>query len=122
MAIKVLAIDDSHTIREMLRIALTEAGFQIALAFDGLDGLGKLADYCPDVVITDINMPRMDGFAFLRAVRSGGKHPALPILILTTEGAADLKNRAREEGATAWIVKPFDRKKLISAIKRVTVE
>tara|TARA_R110002124_G_scaffold211577_6_gene377839 strand:- start:18 stop:386 length:369 start_codon:yes stop_codon:yes gene_type:complete len=122
MAIKVLAIDDSYTIREMLRTALSEAGFQIELAFDGLDGLAKLNECRPDVVVTDINMPRMDGFSFLRAVRSGGQHPALPILVLTTEGATDMKNRARDEGATAWIVKPFDRKKLISAIKRVTVE
>lgn len=121
MTLKILAIDDSRTIREMLREALAQAGFSVHLAVDGLDGLEKLEEVNPDVVITDINMPRMDGFGFIQSVRGSGAHPALPILVLTTESAADLKEKARKFGATAWIVKPFDEVKLVSAIKRVAM-
>ena len=71
-------------------------------------------------MITDINMPRLDGFGFIKAVRDKAEHSALPIIVLTTESAAELKARAREAGATAWIVKPFDEAKLVSALRRVT--
>ncbi|MCE6950371.1 response regulator [Cereibacter sphaeroides] len=120
MPLTVLAIDDSRTIRELLREALVQAGFDVHLAIDGLDGLEKLADRVPDAVITDINMPRLDGFGFIKAVRDMPEHSALPIIVLTTESAAELKARAREAGATAWIVKPFDEAKLVSALRRVT--
>lgn len=120
MTLTVLAIDDSRTIRELLKEALQQAGFDVHLAIDGLDGLEKLEEVTPDVVITDINMPRMDGFGFIKAVRDKGTHSALPIIVLTTESAADLKARARDAGATAWIVKPFDEVKLVSALRRVT--
>lgn len=120
MPLTVLAIDDSRTIRELLREALVQAGFDVQLAIDGLDGLEKLGTMVPDAVITDINMPRLDGFGFIRAVRDMPEHSALPIIVLTTESAAELKARAREAGATAWIVKPFDEAKLVSALRRVT--
>lgn len=116
----VLAIDDSRTIREMLRDTLSEAGFQVHVAVDGQDGLDMLPSVRPHVVVTDINMPRLDGFGVIRAVRSGSVCPTLPILVLTTESAPDLKERARESGATGWIVKPFEDSKLVSAIRRVT--
>lgn len=116
----VLAIDDSRTIREMLRETLSNAGFDVHVAVDGLDGLEKLPTVRPHVVITDINMPRLDGFGVIEAVRSGTDFPALPILVLTTESAPDLKERARKSGATGWIVKPFDDSKLVSAIRRIT--
>jgi two-component system chemotaxis response regulator CheY len=115
----ILAIDDSRTIREMLRETLRNAGFDVHVAVDGLDGLEKLEAVAPDVIITDINMPRMDGFGVIEAVRAGSMHAALPILVLTTESAPDLKERARKSGATGWIVKPFDDAKLVSAIKRI---
>lgn len=121
MSLTILAIDDSRTIREMLREALMTAGYEVHLAVDGQEGLEKLEQVSPDVVITDINMPRMDGFGFIKSVRGSGKYPALPILVLTTESASDLKEKARQAGATAWIVKPFDEAKLISAIRRVAV-
>ncbi|MDG1281426.1 MAG: response regulator [Pseudorhodobacter sp.] len=121
MSVKILAIDDSRTIREMLREALTSAGFVVDLAVDGLDGLDRVRVFSPDVVITDINMPRMNGFEFITAVRKNIKKTALPILVLTTESAQDLKEKARAAGATAWIVKPFDGDRLVSAIKRVSV-
>ncbi len=116
----VLAIDDSRTIREMLRETLSNAGFEVHVAVDGLDGLDKLETVRPHVIITDINMPRLDGFGVIEAVRNGSTCPALPILVLTTESAADLKERARKSGATGWIVKPFDDAKLVSAIRRIT--
>jgi two-component system, chemotaxis family, chemotaxis protein CheY len=121
MSVRILAIDDSRTIREMLREALTSAGFVVDLAVDGLDGLDRVRVFSPDVVITDINMPRMNGFEFITAVRKNIEKTALPILVLTTESAQDLKEKARAAGATAWIVKPFDGDRLVSAIKRVSV-
>lgn len=119
MSLTILAIDDSRTIREMLRESLFNAGFEVHVAVDGIDGLEKLSEISPNVIITDINMPRLDGFGVIEAVRKREDFGALPILVLTTESAADLKERARNSGATGWIVKPFDDAKLISAIKRV---
>ncbi|MDX5349514.1 MAG: response regulator [Paracoccaceae bacterium] len=119
MMLTILAIDDSRTIREMLRETRRNAGFDVHVAVDGLDGLEKLPEVAPDVIITDINMPRLDGFGVIEAVRAGTDHSALPILVLTTESAPDLKERARKSGATGWIVKPFDDAKLVSAIKRI---
>lgn len=121
MTIRVLAIDDSRTIREMLRHSLTEGGFEVHVAEDGVDGIEKLPDVAPDVVITDINMPRLDGFGVIEAIRAGPDFAGLPILVLTTESAQDLKERARDCGATGWIVKPFDDTKLIGTIRRITV-
>ena len=119
MTIKILAIDDSRTIREMLRQTLTQGGFEVHVAEDGVEGLDKLPEVRPDVVITDINMPRMDGFGFIEAVRGSNRHRAIPILVLTTESVDDKKDRARRLGATGWIVKPFDPAKLVNAINRV---
>ena len=119
MKLNILAIDDSRTIRELLRDALDAAGFNVHLAIDGMDGLEKLSSCNPDVVITDINMPRLDGFGFIETVRRSDRKSTVPILVLTTESASDLKERARAAGATAWIVKPFDEHRLVSAIRRV---
>ncbi len=119
MSLCVLAIDDSRTIRELLNGSLSQAGFRVHMAVDGQDGLDQLAAIAPDVVITDINMPRLDGFGFIAAVRGQAHLSGLPILVLTTESAAELKEKARRAGATGWIVKPFDEVKLVSAIRRV---
>ncbi|MCL4105393.1 UNVERIFIED_CONTAM: hypothetical protein GTU68_055524 [Idotea baltica] len=105
--------------RDMLRITLTQAGFDPHLADDGIHGLEVLEGMQPDAIITDINMPRMDGFGFIDAVRAQTKHRDIPILVLTTESAADLKVKARGAGATGWIVKPFDPNKLVRAIQMV---
>ncbi len=115
----ILAVDDSRTMRDMLQLALSDAGFDVTLANDGHDGLEKLKESQPDVIITDINMPRMDGFKFIENVRKDKTHRVVPILVLTTENASTLKSRAQRAGATGWIVKPFDRNKLVSAIHRV---
>lgn len=121
MTHKILAVDDSRTIRAMLKTVLVNAGFEVDLAEDGIDGLEKLDTTAPDLVITDINMPRLDGFGFIEGARARSKHAAVPILVLTTESGPDLKQRARDAGATGWIVKPFDEGKLISVINRLVI-
>lgn len=120
MTTKVLAVDDSRTMRLMLEQCLAGAGFDVVTAEDGADGIERLRESSPDVVITDINMPIMDGFEFIETVRGGEFNPRLPILVLTTESAPEKKARARDAGATGWIVKPFDPEKLVGAVNRVS--
>ena len=115
----VLTVDDSRTMRDMLMLALKDAGYRVVQAEDGVHGLEVLQAENPDIVITDINMPRMDGFGFIDSVRRDARHRATPILVLTTESDVEKKTRARQAGATGWIVKPFDPVKLIDAIRRV---
>ena len=115
----VLTVDDSRTMRDMLMIALSGAGYSVVQAEDGVHGLEVLEGTTPDVIITDINMPRMDGFGFIEEVRADPAHRGVPILVLTTESDAEKKNRARMAGATGWIVKPFNPVKLVDAIRRV---
>ncbi|WP_299626208.1 response regulator [uncultured Tateyamaria sp.] len=119
MTLEVLAVDDSRTMRDMIRLALEPAGFTVHTADDGVHGTEVLSGITPDVIITDINMPRMDGFGFIDAVRDQSSHRATPILVLTTEAAPELKMRARNAGATGWIVKPFDPAKLVKALQMV---
>ena len=119
MSLNVLAIDDSRTMRNMLELALVDAGFTTCLAEDGQLGLDALEKFSPDVIITDVNMPVMDGFGVIDGVRQHPIFRAVPILVLTTESAPELKQRARSAGATGWIVKPFVPEKLVSAIRRV---
>ena len=115
----VLTVDDSRTMRELLMSALTDAGFDILQAVDGLDGLKVLETSAPDVIITDITMPRMDGIDFIKEVRADARRRSIPILVLTTETELSLKDRAQEAGATGWIAKPFHPEKLSEAIRRV---
>lgn len=119
MTKKILAVDDSRTMRGLLEQALCSAGFDVELAEDGIDGLDKLGTANPDLVITDINMPRLDGFGVIEEIRKQDRYRALPILVLTTESGSDLKDRARRAGATGWVVKPFDEAKLVAAISRI---
>ena len=116
---RILTVDDSRTMRDMLRLALVKAGFHVIEAVDGVHGLEVLGQANADVIITDINMPRLDGFGFIEAVREDDTYRATPILVLTTESDPAKKNRAREAGATGWIVKPFHPEKLVEAIRRV---
>jgi len=116
----VLTVDDSRTMRDMLMIALSGAGYSVVQAEDGVHGLEVLEGTTPDVIITDINMPRMDGFGFIENVRRDKRHRGVQILVLTTESDPAKKDRARAAGATGWIVKPFDPAKLNDAVRRVT--
>lgn len=115
----VLAVDDSLTMRELLKSALSQAGYAVTLASDGQDALARLAEAAPDLILTDLNMPRLDGFGLIAAVRSGRQAAHVPILVLTTETGPDLKDRARRIGATGWIGKPFDDASLVATIRRV---
>jgi two-component system, chemotaxis family, chemotaxis protein CheY len=117
--LRILAVDDSPTMRGLVARALTTHGFEVHLAEDGVDGLARLAEVDPHLIITDINMPRLDGFGMIEGVRKSGQHATLPVLVLTTESGAALKDRARRAGATGWIVKPFDDARLVGVINRV---
>jgi two-component system chemotaxis response regulator CheY len=115
----ILTIDDSRTMRDMLRLTLTDAGYRVIQAVDGLEGLAVLRNEGPDAVITDINMPVLDGFGFIEKARADERFRDIPILVLTTESTASMKDRARGAGATGWITKPFDPQKLKDALMRV---
>ncbi len=121
MSKTILTVDDSPSMRMLLRSALTERGFQVHEAEDGMAALEWLTkNEQPHLMITDINMPRMDGFGLIEALRAKPQHRDMPILVLTTESSDQKKARARDAGATGWIVKPFDPEKLASAIRRVS--
>ena len=119
VTLTVLTVDDSRTMRDMLKHSLAAAGFRVLQAEDGIDGLEVLKTENPDVIVTDINMPRLDGFGFIEALRRDVERRAMPVLVLTTEADAEKKSRAKAAGATGWIVKPFDPVKLVDAIRRV---
>lgn len=120
--IRVLTVDDSRTIQIMLRKTLEEAGYDVVQGCDGLDGLEKLKESVPPpaAIVTDINMPRLDGFGFIEAVRGLEGYKHIPIIVLTTESDPEKKQKARNAGATGWIVKPFSADALVAAIRRVT--
>ena len=116
---KVLTVDDSVSMRALLRHALSERGFAVEQAEDGVAALEWLACNDVDVIVTDINMPRLDGFGLIEKLRAETRHSDRPILVLTTESSEEKRARARAAGATGWIVKPFDADKLAQAVRRV---
>ena len=116
----ILTVDDSPSLRLVLREALTDAGHRVVEAEDGIAALEWLASNEPQLVITDITMPRLDGLALIEQLRRRDDMSDIPILVLTTESAPESKAKARAAGATGWIAKPFDPDKLNSAIRRVT--
>jgi len=115
----IMTVDDSPSMRMLLRAALTDLGYTVLEAEDGVQALERLDGVEPDLLITDINMPRLDGFGLIEKVREQDRHRNLPILVLTTESSDEKKQRARSAGATGWIVKPFHPDKLAAAIRRV---
>jgi two-component system chemotaxis response regulator CheY len=117
----VLTVDDSRTMRRMLKLTLEDGGYRVIQAEDGLLGLEVLKEEIPDVIVTDINMPSMDGFGFIDAVRAQSRFAGIPILVLTTESDRALKERARNAGATGWITKPFEQTRLVDVVRRVAV-
>ena len=116
---KVLVVDDSNSIRDMVSFTLKSAGYQTVEAKDGLDGLSnaKASDF--DLVISDVNMPNMDGISLCTELRKLANFKFTPILMLTTESSTDMKMRGKSAGATGWLVKPFNPEKLLATIKRV---
>jgi two-component system chemotaxis response regulator CheY len=116
----ILVIDDSRTIRQLVSHTLSSAEFEFETAVDGEDGVAKFQDARFDAVITDINMPKLDGFGVIEAIRKGGTNRRVPILVLTTESSTAFRDKARGLGATGWIVKPFEDKQLVDVLNLVT--
>lgn len=115
----VMTVDDSRTMRDMVSFTLRKAGFDVSEAEDGQQALTALKARPVDVIITDLNMPNMDGVSLIRALRGDPKFRATPILMLTTESDSNKKNEGKNAGATGWLVKPFDPEKLVDVVKRV---
>jgi two-component system, chemotaxis family, chemotaxis protein CheY len=114
-----LVVDDSASIREMVAFTLREAGFTVLEGVHGADALEKLGNQRADVIITDLNMPVMDGITFIRHLRSRTNSKYTPVLMLTTESQAEKKQQGKAAGATGWIVKPFHPGKLLETIAKV---
>ena len=119
MSKKILTVDDSKTIREMVTFTLSNAGFQVIEAHDGKHALEVLAGQSVDLIITDINMPNMDGLTLVRHLRANDNYKFTPVLVLTTEGDESKKQEGRSAGATGWIVKPFNPEKLLQVVNKV---
>ena len=115
----ILAVDDSASMRKMVAFTLTGAGFHVVEAVDGQDAFEKAQTHSIDLVLTDQNMPNLDGLGLTRKLREQAKFKTIPILILTTESSDQMKQAGRSAGATGWMVKPFDPAKLIEVIKKV---
>lgn len=116
---KVITVDDSRTIREMVSFILTQNDFEVMQAEDGADALDKLKDATPDVIITDLNMPVMNGFELIKHLRADSRFAYTPILMLTTESDNEKKQAGKQAGATGWIVKPFRPEKLLQVVNKV---
>lgn len=115
----VLAVDDALTMRKMVVFTLRNAGFDTIEAANGVEALQKLATSNVDLIITDVNMPEMNGIEFTRQARLALRGRPVPILILTTESELEKKNQARAAGATGWIVKPFQQDQLLNVVGKV---
>ena len=116
---KILVVDDSNSIRDMVSFTLKSAGYETVEARDGKEGLSKAQAGSFDLVISDVNMPNMDGIALCGELRKLVSFKFTPILMLTTESSGDMKLRGKAAGATGWLVKPFNPEKLLATIKRV---
>ncbi len=115
----ILAVDDSASMRQMVTFTLKGAGFDVVEATDGVEALGLAKQKSVDLVLSDVNMPNMDGISLIRELRTLPNYKFTPMLMLTTESGPDKKNQGKEAGATGWIVKPFNPDQLLSTIKRV---
>ena len=119
MAKTILAIDDSASIRQMVAFTLKSSGYEVVEAVDGMDGLDKAKTKSYNLILTDQNMPRMDGLTLIKNLRALPQYKTVPILMLTTESSGAMKQQGRAVGATGWLVKPFDPQKLIEVVKKV---
>ena len=115
----VMSVDDSASLRQMVVFVLRGGGYEAIEATDGEDALAKLRGQEVDLILTDINMPKMDGLELTRQIRAMPRHKFVPIVLLTTESDAGKRQEGRAAGATAWIVKPFNADQLLAVVKRV---
>ena len=116
---KILAVDDSSSMRQMVSFTLKGAGYDVVEAVDGQDALNKAKSDQFDLIVTDVNMPVMDGITFIKNLRAEANYKFTPMLMLTTESAADKKAEGKAAGATGWVVKPFNPDQLINTVKKV---
>ena len=119
MARTILAVDDSASMREMVRATLTAAGYEVIEAVDGQEALDYARENACDLVISDVNMPRMDGITLVHELRNLPSYRLTPLLLLTTESSAEKKLEGKRAGATGWIVKPFNPEQLLATMARV---
>jgi two-component system chemotaxis response regulator CheY len=115
----ILTVDDSASMRQMVRFTLEAAGYQVLQAADGVEALEMARGQGADLVLTDVNMPRMDGITLVRELRALEGYRYVPMLVLTTESGQETKQRGKQAGATGWIVKPFNPEQLLATIARV---
>ncbi len=115
----ILSVDDSASVRQMVKLTLSGAGYEVVQASDGAEGLAKAREARVDMVVTDINMPVMNGLTLIRELRKLPTYQGVPILFLTTESDAEMKKEAKAAGATGWITKPFQQEQLVAVIKKV---
>jgi two-component system chemotaxis response regulator CheY len=116
---KILTVDDSASIRQMVSFTLKKEGYEVIEASDGKDALSKIASGGVNMVITDLNMPNMNGIELIRALRTNPAYKFIPIVMLTTESNQDKKDSGRQAGATGWIVKPFKPEQLVAVVKKL---
>jgi two-component system chemotaxis response regulator CheY len=119
MAKKILIVDDSESVRMIARIALREQGYEVVEAGNGVEALKQLDVERVNLVISDVNMPEMDGITLLKQIKASAKHKFMPIIMLTTEAGQDKKDEGRAAGAKAWITKPFQPNVLIAAVSKL---
>jgi two-component system, chemotaxis family, chemotaxis protein CheY len=119
MAASILAVDDSASMRQMVSFTLKGAGYDVVEAADGVEALNIAKSRSVNLVITDVNMPNMDGISLIRELRALPSYKFTPLLMLTTESSADKKQQGKAAGATGWIVKPFNPEQLLNTVKKV---
>ena len=119
MSKTILVVDDSASIRQMVAFTLKSSGYEVVEAVDGMDGLEKAKSKSFNLILTDQNMPRMDGLTLVKSLRALPQYKTVPILMLTTESSDAMKAQGKAAGATGWLVKPFDPQKLIEVVKKV---
>lgn len=119
MSKTILTVDDSPSIRRMVRMTLQEAGYTVIEGIDGQDGLEKATASRVDAIIVDQNMPRLDGIGMIRALRKHPNGQGVPVVVLSTESEDTLKQQARDAGALGWMVKPFTQDKLLAVVRKV---
>ncbi len=119
MSKTIMTVDDSASVRQMVSFTLRAAGYEVVEAVDGRDALAKLKGTAVHMVITDLNMPNLDGIGLIKGLRGSADHRFIPIVMLTTESRDSKKQEGKTAGATGWIIKPFKPEQLLAVVKKV---